>query len=165
MRIQFSGTPEPVGDGTALPPFFTAFLTFENGHAAEIDVVVEDGAPLVDAVRFKRNPSSGPITRDDIRGFPLGAWFSHAVQAAAWRPGDEPGQWEFDYRESDEPLPGQRRRRAVTPALLREVSSVYRAASKYPAKAVEEHFDTTPRTASRWIKKAKADGYLDGSDA
>ena len=58
------------------------------------------------------------------------------------------------------------KRRALTPAFLREVARVYREAvarKQPPAKAVLEQLGspgTRPETARRWIARARADGYL-----
>lgn len=58
---------------------------------------------------------------------------------------------------------GPRRRRIVTPALLREVAEVYRgahAAGNPPTVAVQEHFNTSHRNAARWVAEARKAGIL-----
>lgn len=57
----------------------------------------------------------------------------------------------------------QSRRRIVTPALLKEVAEVYRAAhvaGNPPTVAVAEHFSTSHRNAARWVGEARKAGIL-----
>ena len=163
-----------IGDGIALPNAFTVLIEGWPDHFVEMEVVVEDGAPVLDSLRFKRNPERGPFTSEDVKRFPLGAWFGAAIQAATLSEGDRPNHWPLSERRiTDQALPRQRRRNEITPALLQEVADVYRdavARGDYPAKAVLEHFEAkdrpwiSTRTVSRWITRARKDGYLEKPD-
>jgi hypothetical protein len=56
------------------------------------------------------------------------------------------------------------RRRIVGPDLLSKVAKIYREADTAPVKAVETHFGKSRRTASWYVKQARAEGYLNDED-
>lgn len=56
------------------------------------------------------------------------------------------------------------RRTKITPAKLREVADVYRAAQTAPVRAVAEHFGKQRRMATLYVQRARAEGYLSEVD-
>ncbi len=56
------------------------------------------------------------------------------------------------------------RRTRITPALLKQVADVYRAADSAPVRAVAEHFGKQRRMATLYVQRARQDGYLGEDD-
>lgn len=76
----------------------------------------------------------------------------------------EDGRYVFnrdDTHDTEKNALALRRQRSVTDDLLREVAAVYQADTiGAPTLAVEDHFETSNRTATRWVKLARQRGFI-----
>jgi hypothetical protein len=152
-----------------IPSPFTARFEFLEDHAVELDVVVQDGAPVCDAIRIERNPKRPSLTGAEFRRLPLRDWVNFAVgqvalmpqestlgESAAWIPASEDEAWAITRAADRAP-----RRRKITDEHLRDVARVYRAnVDDSPRDAVMETFAVKPAMASRYIKLARERGFL-----
>jgi len=138
-----------------------------------LDVVVTDGRPKVRGLVLTARGAE-VVDGTVLRRIPVATLLEYAI-AAAVMPQDEPGSDD----EPDEPVirafktPADfrafralkprhdERRWQLTPEVLQEVVSVYRRATSAPVQEVARHFNKPRATASRWIAKARAEGYFD----
>ena len=73
---------------------------------------------------------------------------------------EEQGVSVADQRDWQRSVHRRQRRRWITRELLAEVTEVYQGDPRQPTKAVQEHFQVSPATASRWVKTAREEGFL-----
>lgn len=185
MKMQVTirgGGLAPFGDaGLVLPGRYTAEIEFDADEAAtlkvggvRLDVVVENGQPVCEAVTVRRHsdPEMGPVTAERLRGIALVRLLRASAAAAAMRDAQRnpDGSWTFEPAgpadagrliDADRRAAGRGRRREVTPAHLKEVAAVYRAAGpNAPTSAVAKKWKVARPTASRWVARARDAGLL-----
>ncbi|CAN5351792.1 hypothetical protein BH20ACT22_BH20ACT22_09950 [soil metagenome] len=150
-----------------IPSPFTARFEFPEDHAVEIDIAMESGAPVANAIRIERNRKR-PLTGTELRHLPLRDLVNVAVgQAAVVTKEVAPGIYEGSPATADEALETSRqadrakRRRTMTDEHLEAVAQVYRATGgDRPRDAVMDEFQVSPAMASRYIKLARERGFL-----
>lgn len=156
-----------IGSGVMLPEVFTARIEVEGDHSVELDIAVDHGTPVCNAVRILRNPNRPSLTGRETRRLPLAEWVSYACSIAGVAnqgatTTDEPWQSE-GYRAAVENVARRSRRRNVraTPDFLAEVARIYRANADAPVEAVREYFGPIGHsTAARYVKLARDAGLL-----
>lgn len=180
--------PVPMG-GYAMPPEFTISYLAGDEPGAEPDLDIEfevrDGAPRCRSVKITAHPDGAEITRTDLRSLRLEDLLEYAVSAVGNRvrqvgPRGEtfqcigkfgPEVWRLEHVEDDA---GQRhlmkatrtarseaRRRKMTDDVLRDVAEVYRKhVADTPTAAVADYLDRSLRTASLYVQRARAKGFL-----
>lgn len=158
-----------IGNGVDLPAAFTATFAVEKDHTVYMDIAVEDGAPVCNAIRVIRADGRPSLSGHELRRFPLAEWLSFACSmvgvanqggqkttAATW--GSE------EYRAAVEGVVRQAKRhnRRASPEFLQDVARVYKAArGTAPVEAVRETFGPMGHsTAARYVKLAREAGYL-----
>jgi hypothetical protein len=151
-----------------IPSPFTARFEFPEDHAAELDIAIEDGSPVCDAIRIERNRKKPSLSGTELRRLPLRDWVNFAVGQVALMPREgEPGVSTLTPAPDDEAWALTRaadrapRRRKITEHHLKEVAKVYRASvDDNPRDAVMETFGVKAAMASRYIKLARERGLL-----
>lgn len=101
------------------------------------------------------------ITSNTLRQLPIRAYIREGLKSSALL--NENGEyvpWDMDtnWSEADEGTSDAMHSRGPSAQMLETVIRVYRiaeVANDSPAKAVQETFDLTPATTTRWIRKAK----------
>jgi len=144
-------------DGTMFPQWATAScVLLDPAVMVEVALGVEDGIPIVAWVTIKGSTNvetkvkTAP-TQATVRAIPLDDIIHTAVVVATRRVAEESGQ-----RPSSARVLRAYGHRGVTPDLLREVAAIVRGdLDGQPNKAVVARFGVSPRTASRWIKRAE----------
>lgn len=157
---------EKIGAHTALPRSFTARLEFPEDHTVELDITVQEvdvdgtieGRPVCEAIRVERNPSRPPLSGGELRRMPVNNWVDFACAQAALRhagPGLlEPIMSEDQLRDAVTDVQSTRRRRRITPALLRDVATVYLEAGS-DVGAVRDKFHVSQAQAFRYVRLAR----------
>jgi hypothetical protein len=175
-----SGTPRIVlSDGSRVPQQFTA-LIFRGGMSFNIGVYVEpDGSGVCTSIGcVSEVDGERPWITDVIANLPdmgLRAWVRYAIAIAA-KTEEHPDltQWpEFPLDPGDESVAGQhwrdvaekwhqqptRRRKATTPARLREVATLYNAALAEgrhdPTVAVAEGMNLSRSQAAKLVGQCR----------
>ena len=160
---------EPYLPGWALPDQFGAQwhqLPIEATVTMTVNVV--DRVPRCTALTVTAKPGKA-VDGGLLRRLPVATLLEYAVAAAAQRE-TKPGFYSMSHFKSPEefrafreahPVRKPRERWQLTPEHLAEVAQVYRSARGAPVWAVAEHWKKPRPTASRWIAKARADGYFD----
>jgi hypothetical protein len=163
--------PKPVLFGDAyVPESFTAVLTSTDLPGAvtvRVRVDAKRGALVEEVTLTARKGRS--VSPEDLRRIPL-AKIRDVVMAqaptfrllvdeqgevfgAAQRaPGAAPAAIKTELRRHTY--------QRIDDAHLSEVAEVYRAAERYPTKAVAERFGVPRPTAARWVMTARARGFL-----
>jgi len=120
-------------------------LATEDGHEVRVSGLA--GIRVQDVLELAiREMALGPVTRLDLRHFRISAISGPEQRSNAVR----------QVNKSRSAL-----KIKVTDAMLRRVAEVYRAdVNGRPTEAVAEAFDTTHRTAGRYIQRARAAGHL-----
>lgn len=148
----------------------TAFLTETavhrllgpDGPHLSLFIGVSNGRPVLDRLEITRSMPertfTGPeVTASMVHKLPLESIMQEAIEgiarAAATERGDDPMAAAAGAAHA-------RTRRALTDSLLHQVANVARANPMDPTKQVSEQLYTSHRNATRWIKEAKARGFL-----
>jgi hypothetical protein len=133
----------------------------------KIDVEVQNGRPTCRGIAVSGRGSE-QVDGGVLRRLPVAALLDHAVAVAVMR-GNKPGEFGIfktpeDFRAFRElrPVHRERERWQLTSEHLAEVAKCYSQASRAPVMAVARHFNKPRATASRWIAKARAEGFFDG---
>ncbi|MFS3127484.1 hypothetical protein ACLM5J_03670 [Nocardioides sp. Bht2] len=154
-------------DGTTLPlQFEVVFLSEREGEAAHrASFAVIGGRPVcMGAGAFMVEPDDREVQTADLRAIRVRDMLDHGVRyLAAKRSVSQAGSaWEIGPdlgREGVRKV--QQARRRVNDDQLREVARVYKAnLDGAPTAAVRDHFDTSLRTASNWVKRATERGFI-----
>lgn len=151
-----------------VPSPFTARFEFPEDHAVELDIAIEDGSPVCDAIRIERNRKKPSLSGSELRRLPLRDWVNFAVGQVALMPQEgEPGVATLTPATDEEAWAITRaadrapRRRKITEDHLKEVARVYRASvDDNPRDAVMETFGVKAAMASRYIKLSRERGFL-----
>jgi hypothetical protein len=164
-----------IGD-RALPAEFAATVMDDVGTepSIEFSFAIRNGAPECRQVTFTSHPEGREVLTKDLRGIKVDDWLEYAVAYAGQRWSDEAGgstkiSWDVSAEGGREMVRKARiarreARRRVTPELLQEVASVYRAhIDGQPTEAVAEHFNKAHRTAALYVKQAREAGFLGAS--
>ena len=152
-----------------LPSPFTARFSFPDDHTVDLEIRVQNGAPVCEEIHILRNPSRPSLDGAEIRRMPLRDWVTYAVGLAAMthRESGYQGTHKLEPASPDETerIIGEARRRfrrnTITDDLLRDVARVYRANQESkPRDAVADTFQVAPSTATRYLKLARERGFL-----
>ena len=144
-----------LADGSLFPERFEAGCNVD-GLLLDVHVSVVDGVPQLDRVTIHRtiNRATGEsvaptqavvrsVPLDDVVAFVIEQAGRHAAKQAGQRPSGSGALRAYGHR-------------GVTTDLLREVAAIVRGdLDGQPNKAVVARFGVSPRTASRWIKRAE----------
>jgi hypothetical protein len=145
----------------------------------EVAIEVQNGIPAITRVTVTADSERGVRIRTkdiriadyDLEGR-LAYWLSEVTHRRAtealpdgrrpwWRYSQVPAEERKDaIRNVEQARRGLRR--GMTDELLMRVAEVYRAADPPRRKAIELAFDTSERSAARWIAEAKRRGFIDG---
>jgi hypothetical protein len=157
-----------IGNGVLLPEQFTARFTVKDDHTVEMEIAVEEGVPVCNALRVLRHPGRPSLTGHELRRFPLGDWVAFACSAVGV--GNQGGvattsaEWQSEEYLADIERVARRarRRNTVTDEFLRDVARVYKVnANSAPVEAVRETFGPIGHsTAARYVKLARDRGFL-----
>jgi hypothetical protein len=139
--------------------------------AMEVSIAVHDGIPIVTGVHVVADPDEGVHIRPtDIRvgAVELGSVLDSWLAELAYRRGPT-GRWYRynrlapDERKSAQHTIRQARgklRRRMTPDLLKQVAELYDIAPPPKHQAIALTFGVNPRTAQKYIERARAAGLL-----
>ena len=159
---------EPYLPGWALPDRFGARWSDFPGAVVTMTVMVAGRVPTCAALAIEAKPGRA-VDGGTLRSLPVATMLEYAVAAAAQEE-TEPGYYRMSSFKSPEefrqfrerhPLRKSRERWQLTPEHLRQVAEVYRSATHSPVKEVARHWNKPRATASRWIVKARDEGYFD----
>lgn len=139
----------------------------EETAGAFVRAEVRNGAPEITEVRLWTAPGAS-ITRALVREFELDvvlralAAFSFLVnEEGTFAATPEDDAEEESALEDLLRATRRRRYRRVTPALLERVAQIYRDNLDHaPTEAVRKHFVVSMRTASEYVQRARAEGFL-----
>jgi len=163
VKIGITEVTSPVAylPGWAIWPRFTATWT-DPRASVTLTIEVTEGVPRCIGVEVSASQVDGTL----LRSVPVRGLVERAVRAATMRVDVGGSAHLFKTPEEAASLRGitsamrQRKRWQLTPELLTEVAQVYRQATAAPVLAVAEHFKRNRPTASRWVAKARDEGYL-----
>jgi hypothetical protein len=131
-------------------------------YTAELVCTADTAGPRCEAITFHAREGSEAISPRRLRAMPAGALIELAVFSAAQRGEHQPGHQRIRFGgdigdASDELRNVRPSRERGNEAHLREVADVYRAAERYPTRAVQDHFACPSyNTAAHWVAKARA---------
>ena len=171
----FGGDVVEHDDGTWSPVEFTYVEMPDDPSLPYFVVECEhserDLLPRIMAVHVIKRPASREVRSSDMRRIRLEDVIEDAWRQASRRPStvqtDDAGPAELlsaAQREEEIKRTGRglrsRARRKITDALLEEIASIYHThlATGAPTKAVGEHFELAPSTASLYVKRARDAG-------
>jgi hypothetical protein len=143
--------------------FVASFKVVDPPVLIELSVEVVDRHPHCRAVTVRAR-KGGEVKGTTLRSLPVGALLDYAVAAAVMaEDGSRHARFkspaEFaEFRAHHQHHP--RERWMLTPEHLQEVAQVYLGATSSPVQAVARHYNRPRPTASRWVEKAKDDGYI-----
>lgn len=170
-RLVYSPNVVEVGD-RGLPEYVTyQHPGSRTRPALEVAIAVRDGIPAVAEVRVIADPDEGVHIRPtDVRvgALELGAVLDGWLAELTYRRGPT-GRWyrydrlSPDERKSARHTIGQARgklRRRMTPELLKQVAELYGTAAPPKHQAIALTFGVNPRTAQKYIERARAEGLL-----
>ena len=127
-------------------------------------IEVRDGVPQYSEVTFRSRPD-GPEVRDKhLAALRLTDWLEEIVASVSSVA--QPGSgWAKPVADVTAKRDVRRvlasRPRTVTPELLQRVAETYRAhVNDRPTVAVQRAFQVSHRTAARYVRQARDDGYL-----
>jgi hypothetical protein len=165
--------PVDIGHGVYIPERFIARFIVKDDHTVEMDIAVEDGAPVCNVVKVTRHLGRPSLTGHELRRFPLGDWVAYACSRVGV--GNQGGvattaaEWQSEQYRTDieRVVRRSRRRNTVTDDFLRDVARVYRAnADSAPVDAVRDTFGPIAySTAARYVKLARDRGFLPQTSA
>ena len=160
--------PVPLAHGVFVPERLTAIVERDGDHTVEIDISVEDGKLVCDAVRVFRNPERPSLTGHELRRLEVSEWMIRAT--AKFGVGNQegvvttPAAWGTDeYRTDVEGVVRRsQRRNQVTEEDLRTAAEIYRehADTRNPTATVAKQLSIGRSTAARWVALARERGYL-----
>ncbi len=139
-------------------------------YLVELDVRVEDGKPVCQALRAQRRARGEPVTSEGLRKLPVAGFLRNSVPVAAMKAQElSPGHFKLEWLDE----PGdegtatkldQRIKRRWPPSReqLTQVARLYREArpSGAPRRHIENELRVSPSTAARLIRAAKDQGLL-----
>ncbi len=145
-----------------------------DGPYVKLRLEIDAGNVVCSSLEIKRVPGGGPVDTSTVHGIPIKplvdaavVWESANARAIVDIEGGvrgADGKYLFnrdDTHDTEKNARALRRQRSVTDELLREVADVYLADTfGAPTLAVEDHFNTSNRTATRWVKLARQRGFL-----
>ena len=147
-----------LSDGSQFPSPVIVWA-YIGGLSVTLELVVEEGQPILDNILIERGDDRGPLTSSSIAGIPIDEVVRQAVAGVRHlkdRTGRNPATGE-------ESAPRGKVGWLVTESLLQQVAAVIRSDPfSRPNKAVAEHFSVSSRTASRWIKLAQQ--YIENNE-
>jgi hypothetical protein len=165
--------PVDIGHGVDIPERFIARFIVKGDHTVEMEIGVEEGAPVCNVVKVIRHPGRPSLTGHELRRFPLGDWVTYAC--SRFGVGNQGGiattgaKWQSEQYRSDieRVVRRSRRRNRVRDDFLRDVARVYRAnADSAPVDAVRDAFGPIAySTAARYVKLARDRGFLPQTSA
>jgi hypothetical protein len=136
-------------------------------YLVRLRVEVVGGSPVCRALTCEQRSEGLPVSTATLRRVAVDRLVTDAILAlgllghAESRPD---GTTIIRPARVDEALEAAVRRaqrvRRLTPNHLRSVAEVYLAAGSAPTEAVRAHFGVEPRTASRWVTRARRLGLL-----
>jgi len=182
--ITSQGDVAALDDGTPFPSWAEVVLTGDSARESPVilKIEIEAGQPVVTAITVLRtgpgqsigstvlraagvkNLTEAAVARlvevtfwmEKVRGGSIDA-FSAITGSPLGNPND-PAMWE-ELASRKSAAGNTRRRHLITQRLLEEVAAVYQAAGptfkSAPTTAVAEHFNTSHRNATRWVKEAR----------
>jgi hypothetical protein len=128
-------------------------------YALDLELHYEDGRMVFRSLTFRSYDDGPAVTSDGIRQMPLADIVSGVITDAIET---APGAPNVD-TPSMRRHPSQRAPRATTDELLQGIAYHYRIATisgQHPTVEVMFLYEMTRPTASRWIARARAAGYL-----
>ncbi len=161
-----SGRPgvQHLGPNTIIPADFTARFEEWDGpasHPVELDIAIDDGRPVCQAVRVERHPKAPPLTGTELRRIPLAEWVGFASTRVAMTP---TGTGAWGPSSTEERLAAAAadvrvavRRRRVTDEVLRDAANLYLQGG---ADLVAERLHVSMSQAFRYVQRARAKGYV-----
>lgn len=155
-------SPVELAPDVFVPARFSArFYDADTGTVAELEIVIEDGAPLVEALQLTAGEGDrNGIDRDRLRGVPTADLLRRACADIAHVGEDGSviaGQRAAEQARSS--VPGART--DITTAYLRRVAEVYNAHDgPAPRQAVARQFNVSPSAAGKHIMRAREEGLL-----
>jgi hypothetical protein len=170
-RLVYSPDIKEVGD-RGLPEFVAyQYPGSRTRPAMEVAIAVCDGIPTVTGVHVIADPDEGVYIRPtDIRvgAVELGSVLDGWLAELACRRGPTGRWYRYDRLAPEERRVAQRtirqargkRRRKLTPDLLKQVAELYETAPPPKHQAIALAFGVNPRTAQKYIERARAAGLL-----
>jgi hypothetical protein len=139
--------------------------------AMEVAIAVRDGIPAVTEVHVLADPDEGVHIRPtDIRvgAVELGSVLDSWLAELTYRRGPTGRWYRYDRLSPDERKSAQhtirqargKLRRRMTPDLLKQVAELYETAPPPKHEAIRLAFGVNPRTAQKYIERARAAGLL-----
>lgn len=167
----------PVGDRGLPRTVLHRRRADSRGPAHEITIEVCDGIPTIAAVKLTAE-NGAHIRGKDIKlsGAGLDRLVTDWLAKVTYQPGDTAGHPDYDWVQRYPVKVAERaaatraaarrptRRRRVTAELLRKVAETYKNADPPKHEAIAIAFEVEPRTAQRYIEKAREARLLPPSD-
>lgn len=145
--------------------------TADNWPSAHFVIEVRSGVPVCTEFTIRAHPEGREVRTQDFRAVQIEEWVENILADTAVEVADD-GSWTFDstrtpeesdFREARDEVRFARRnvKRKVTPELLGEVARIYTDhVTGNPTEAVRNAFGTSPRTAARYVERAREAGLL-----
>jgi hypothetical protein len=165
-------------DGYALPVSFNAEFEEDGQPTMRLDLEVsEDGRVECKRFELQATATCPEVAPRHLRSVSLSDLRDRAIQIAASPVARKDGEGIVlklgrlsDRRAAVDAV--SKRRNKMTPEALRRVAEIARAHPKGPGsrsdalvsddayRAIEDVLDVSPRTAQRWVKRAREEGLL-----
>ena len=158
-------------DGRWVFSSFDVEIEWHERPKVHASIAFRDGRWVVTALALTATASC-PVITVDHRQWAAGRDFDDLltialpIEASSLRfgftadDGEHHSVGEGDLRAFAQGAELRQKRRWITAEHLERVAAIYRAASRYPAKAVADQFKVSRPTANRWIAQAKQEGLL-----
>jgi hypothetical protein len=159
----------PFGKEFFLRPRFSDRRAIRNlPYVVEIEVALEGGRFVCEALRAERKKGGPPVTSEGIRKLPVGGLIRTAAMENIYRVRKNPTARD-SVTTTKAHLGGFERFAAAGPTdeALEYVALVYRlayACNENPTQAVTEAFGLPRSTAERWVSRARDLGLIDTPD-
>lgn len=153
----------PVGDRLVPEAIFIKVDSDNANPELKMKIEVRQGIPIFTEVTLKSNPG-GPDIRDrDLKNIYLDNWLREIVAEFSESPD---GEGDGDRRHAIKNVEQVRKGRSrMSPEYLERVAKVYRDnVTGKPTDAVRRAFGLTPRTAARYVSRAREAGLLPPTD-
>ncbi|WP_343598894.1 hypothetical protein [Mycobacterium sp.] len=154
-----------VGD-RVVPRRITAAI-YGDHNTPDVALVIEvrQGVPACAEVRVIARDGAPEVRRTHLKAIPLAEWVDAAVAACSWIPARGGILYDGFAADRAKARRNATRVRAGQPRAsthhLQKVADIYREhLAEHPTEAVRRAFGYSPRTAARYVERARAAGLL-----
>ncbi|MGW0035735.1 hypothetical protein [Gordonia sp. NPDC003376] len=166
VAVYDDSTVETVGD-RLLPAEILVRFPGKNQPSLTMRIVVRQGVPVCTELSLKADETT-EVRAKDLSLVRIDDWMEYVTAACSESAGSSfvtvPSEPDADALQSVRQAKKAGRtaaRRSVTPEILEKVAAIYREhIADRPVQAVMRAFDTSERTAARYVERCRKEGLL-----